>query len=488
MIEILTNLTHSREFTPVMNSGSGSGFEAGRSTAFEKMLEERTAGEISDSDTFSAPYESNPVAYDEEKPAVESVENAEKPAAGIEETVIIQAKNKPDAKNNKSVTFEQAENRNLNRAEGERVNSDELKKNANNTLLGIMKISNEKQRPDSLKSAQGKNSEGTASAPSLNKKQASDASAVSGVLSAADLVRALSDLIKNMKGETRKSDEEPSAPRILKNSKSTVSDPAAEVMKKLSILKKIVEEASKENGASRHEKRFLNMAVDLLRKIEAAAGENLREQSGGFTPTGNELKDLSTKLTIITEAVRGNNVEKSSDKSGEAGTDTNGRFSFGFMKDDGGISAKRIAPAAAVADTARFNENFGQVLDRARISVRDAKNAEFSLRMNPKELGAMSVNLGLEHGILNAKFIVESESAREHLLSNLDEMMNRLREEGIEVGDFDVSVDSRGRESHESRETDENNAVYSFHDKEAAAVEYDSVQAVRHTGSLNLVI
>ena len=43
--------------------------------------------------------------------------------------------------------------------------------------------------------------------------------------------------------------------------------------------------------------------------------------------------------------------------------------------------------------------NFSNAIDKAKISVRDSRNGTFTVRLNPRELGSVNVNLIMENGV-----------------------------------------------------------------------------------------
>ena len=68
------------------------------------------------------------------------------------------------------------------------------------------------------------------------------------------------------------------------------------------------------------------------------------------------------------------------------------------------------------------------------------------LRLHPAELGSLQISLRVEAGQVSAKLEVENATARDALLSNVQTLKDRLAEQGIKVGSFEVEVsaDSNG--------------------------------------------
>jgi len=87
-------------------------------------------------------------------------------------------------------------------------------------------------------------------------------------------------------------------------------------------------------------------------------------------------------------------------------------------------------------------------IDRARFVQRVARafeavgnrGGEVRLRLSPPELGSLRVEVTVENGVLSARLEAESNTARSLLLDNLPALRERLAEQQIRVGQFDVDV------------------------------------------------
>ncbi|MCL1833272.1 MAG: flagellar hook-length control protein FliK [Leptospirales bacterium] len=136
-----------------------------------------------------------------------------------------------------------------------------------------------------------------------------------------------------------------------------------------------------------------------------------------------------------------------------------------------------------------FKENLQEIIDKAKITVRDSRNGTFTVRLNPQELGSVNVNLIMKNGIITGKLLVDNEDVKNLLLNNLQELKLQLTEAGIEVGEFNVGVDSR-HERNFSGNGDELYVLPSFDsDREIASASqiYNSVSEM-HIGHINMII
>ncbi|MCL1865172.1 MAG: flagellar hook-length control protein FliK [Spirochaetes bacterium] len=136
-----------------------------------------------------------------------------------------------------------------------------------------------------------------------------------------------------------------------------------------------------------------------------------------------------------------------------------------------------------------FKENLQEIIDKAKITVRDNRNGSFIVRLSPQELGNVNVNLIMKNGVITGKFLVDNEDVKNILLNNIQELKFQLNEAGIEVGEFSVGVDSR----HERNLSSNRDEMLIFpavdSDKEiiTASEIYNSITET-HIGHINMII
>jgi len=137
-----------------------------------------------------------------------------------------------------------------------------------------------------------------------------------------------------------------------------------------------------------------------------------------------------------------------------------------------------------------FKENLQEIIDKGKVTVRDARNGTFTIRLNPQELGNVNVNLIMENGVITGKFLVDNEDVKGMLLNSLNDLKHQFEEAGISVGEFSVNVNDQG-EKYLKQKDDETLKSLSFvnsdRDVIAATDQYNSNAAV-HAGHINMVI
>lgn len=100
----------------------------------------------------------------------------------------------------------------------------------------------------------------------------------------------------------------------------------------------------------------------------------------------------------------------------------------------GGQGTGRSENAPQV-DPARFVSRVARAIQTAQ-----ERGGPLQLRLSPPELGAMRLELSLNHGALTAKVETDNQAARQLLLDNLPALRDRLAEQNVKIERFDVDV------------------------------------------------
>ena len=134
-----------------------------------------------------------------------------------------------------------------------------------------------------------------------------------------------------------------------------------------------------------------------------------------------------------------------------------------------------------------FQENLDRIMDSARVVVRDGRNASLSMRLNPAELGSVTVNLGLEKGVLNARFLVDNADVRDAVVANLEGIRQELEQSGVSVGEFQVNVRD-GRAFDRRNDTGIFSHFSTADKRETVDTSYNYASLPLHEGGINYVI
>ena len=220
-----------------------------------------------------------------------------------------------------------------------------------------------------------------------------------------------------------------------------------------------------------------NRAKDLVRnESKPAATDEMK---------GDKKNISSTEQNIFRRIESSDSLHFEKFSSADKNPDREG-FNYNSSKTD--FSAKsgldKIEHNMKMPD---FKENLQEIIDKAKITVRDNRNGAFIVKLNPQELGNVNVNLIMKNGVITGKFLVDNEDVRNILINSLQELKYQLQEAGIEVGEFSVGVDSR-HERNLSSNIDETFVFPASDSEEIAAAEIYNTAAEVHTGHINLII
>jgi hypothetical protein len=95
-------------------------------------------------------------------------------------------------------------------------------------------------------------------------------------------------------------------------------------------------------------------------------------------------------------------------------------------------------------DNVEFKKPFWQnILEVAHKSFKEV-NKETIIRLEPESLGKMVFRFNFQNGELVARITVENSSVKDLLQNNLDNLKTTLNEQGIPIGNLDVSLGNSG--------------------------------------------
>ncbi|MBN2040556.1 MAG: flagellar hook-length control protein FliK [Spirochaetes bacterium] len=231
----------------------------------------------------------------------------------------------------------------------------------------------------------------------------------------------------------------------------------AELKKEISKLIKSISEKPEKIAVRDNDSGSLNKN-SINQKLHA---ENSVAEAKDFS----EIKDFS-----------GGNKENSSNHS------------FQFLKKDPEISLSlsrnNVQPAAGKNN---FSGQLDKIVQNAKIYIKDSKNGSFTLRLHPESLGRVNVNLNLEHGVIIGKFLVETSDAKDALMENMAAVREKLQDNGIAVGDFQVNVRDQNGSASDFNDR-EFPYVASGNQNESVNAEYIINSVYYHDGKIDFII
>lgn len=250
-----------------------------------------------------------------------------------------------------------------------------------------------------------------------------------------------------------------------------------------------------------------NSPKELKHERIAALSEDIRKELAVVRKGAEKHAKLHAHETVAQASVR---VEPAKQETAESAVQTKDGSSIqsvasasssksesdtqsglGFMKQTHGAKEAQTAgrEIASQIKGTPFAEHVDEIISKSKMTIRDGQNGSLAFRLNPDNLGGVNVSLGLENGVLTAKFLVDSQEAKETLASNMQSLKETLQQEGIQLGAFQVDV--RAGHSGQSRDGDENpvNIIKgTFSEAEKVSQEYDAVSLPVHNGRIDMVI
>lgn len=120
-----------------------------------------------------------------------------------------------------------------------------------------------------------------------------------------------------------------------------------------------------------------------------------------------------------------------------------------------------------------------QIIDKAKLIV-DEKKPEIHVKLKPEILGELILEVEVEEGLVLAKALVDNYRTKELLETNIVELKEGLKEQGLEIKTFEVSIgsnrdfDQRGREGFANNPKQKlNKVIVEDEDLEKASVFYE---------------
>ena len=101
------------------------------------------------------------------------------------------------------------------------------------------------------------------------------------------------------------------------------------------------------------------------------------------------------------------------------------------------LGSNQISKEQFVAD----NKNiFNELVDKARLNLGPDGNSTATIKMHPASLGSLTMNLRVMNNSLEAKILVDSESAKRLIMDDIENLKMEMKSQGIQVDSFTVKI------------------------------------------------
>ncbi len=233
-----------------------------------------------------------------------------------------------------------------------------------------------------------------------------------------------------------------------------------------------------------HMGMLLTAIRDALTKLKQPhdRNQNLKQAQ----PASHQTEGINDAFLKQHPVYEGAKAEGLGQRQGNEGGNLGSLFGSDQAKNDSSVK-RPGAPQAVMSKGSIFNDGLETMIQNARVAVRDAKNASFSIRLHPKELGSVNINLGLLDGVVHGKFLVDSPEAKAMLQSELAHIMDEMRQAGISVGEFQVDVSGQ-RERLLQDTSNAQGALVAPASGDETMNQYASNSMLYHDGYVNVLI
>lgn len=126
---------------------------------------------------------------------------------------------------------------------------------------------------------------------------------------------------------------------------------------------------------------------------------------------------------------------------------------------------------------------FNEVMTRAQVMVTDAENARFSVKLFPRELGRMEIDLKLVDGEMRGKIVVENEEVKTEMQNFLQNRENQQGEEAADLSKVSIEVRSESQNAQTSDRTADNTELLQNLVTRSASVLYEAVDVPQQKGN-----
>ncbi len=211
---------------------------------------------------------------------------------------------------------------------------------------------------------------------------------------------------------------------------------------------KITERSTSEKAEMVQEVATKETATETVVPLKEVV-ETPKETKGEQLKAAAEAETLA-KAQTTTEV----NTDSSSNRqSSQQQSTSDSNQSFAESLKFHSATVKTAAMKSTMASNPFEEKIMQQIIKGTQISMNVGKDvSEMMIKLNPKDLGNVSLKISLKNEQLVAEFSVENKTVKEVLESRLDDLKTALSDKGFTIQGLDVSVDQDQNEQFRSYE------------------------------------
>lgn len=101
--------------------------------------------------------------------------------------------------------------------------------------------------------------------------------------------------------------------------------------------------------------------------------------------------------------------------------------------------ADEMVPEVDVAKLTQYREIVSQIVEHIRVELTDGQT-NLQLHLNPESLGRVQISLTSKDGVMSAHFLVQNETAKDAIESQMNTLIKTFDEQGVKVEAVEVNV------------------------------------------------
>lgn len=273
--------------------------------------------------------------------------------------------------------------------------------------------------------------------------------------------------------ENKKSPEKESLEEGLKNLEEVrkFSRPANEE-KAQAALKEIHKEniiPESENWKITREKKQESFSqISKAQVSKVASADESKGDTSGKGAQNQEFSQRQGQETTLTLLKAGMGIQE---KSAEISNSSN---------------ARAKSNSTPLADRSAMKENFQRLVQSAKLNIVENGRSEATLRLNPRELGRVSLRISVEEDRVQGKIVVESDQVRRLFAGDLEQLKKDFRDQGLQLESLSIEVEDSMQFSWNGSGSDRANDSEGFSEGVSSSASSSSDSQVSELDSIEI--
>lgn len=217
---------------------------------------------------------------------------------------------------------------------------------------------------------------------------------------------------------------------------------------------KQVTERSRENSELLNVNSRSKVMRPLPRNIERAATAASLPETRQDIPVNTTI--VSRETILIREFLGQNDFRHTTTSISEPGAKQSQRTDRSDLPIDRFLRTEnnKVTRNMKAEPPTYLSRQFDEIIQRARLQVRENGTANLTTRLFPREMGAVTVNLTLTEGIISARFTVANETVQRELSAHIENIREQLQQDGIRLANFSVNIGGQALQQQQESSED----------------------------------